>query len=281
LVLYDSACVFTTSAVSAARARAQDGPALFDTRITWRAAAHHDSLTLPNGNRLPVQLMSFTNFDRATGPFFVMAAPSYWEQKGHGQEPGLTGVFLHEFAHTRQVRGMLRVIGPIDSAWKFSEELDDDAVQNHFRSDSVYVAAYTAERDLFFRAASADSLTEVRALAARAFAMMRSRHARWLTGENAVFATLDDTWLSMEGAGQMAAVLWLSHPRGGGQTRAAAIERMLGRRRWWVQDEGLGIFLVLDRLLPDWPTLVFREPSLGVVALLERATATPGAPSKR
>ena len=272
VVFYDSACVYTTSPVTAGAVSPKDGPSLFGATRAWRAARHGDTLTLPNRKRVPVQLMSFTDNDRQTGPFFVMAAPDYWAQAGFGQEPGLTGVFLHEFSHARQLPGLAAIIGPIDAAWKFAEELNDDAVQTHFGSDSAYVALYMAERDLLYRAAEADSIAEVRALATQALAMMRSRHARWFTGENAVFATLDATWLSLEGAGQWAAYAWLAHPTGGGLDRAAAVRRMLGRRRQWSQDEGLGLFLVIDRLLPEWPSLVFRNPSVGALELLERAT---------
>ena len=101
--------------------------------------------------------------------------------------------------------------------------------------------------------------------------MMRERHARWFVGDNAVFAILDDTFLSLEGSAQWAATAWLSHPQGGGMTRDAAVAKMLGRGRWWAQDAGLGLFLLVDRLVPDWPSLVFRSPSMGAIALLERA----------
>jgi hypothetical protein len=271
LVFYDSACVFTTSSVTAGGIPPVSGPALLGKSLPWRAVAHNDTLTLPTSSRVPVQLMSFTDSDRKTGPFFVMAAPDYWAQKGHGEKSGLTGVFLHEFAHTRQLRGVSNVLGPIDSTWSFPEELSDDVVQKRFRADSAYVAAYTTERDLLYRAAAADSLADVRALAAEALAMMQSRHARWFTGDNAVFATLDGLFLSMEGAGQWVAAAWLSHPEGGGLDRSAAVEKMLGKRRWWTQDEGLGLFLVVDRLLPTWPSLVFGERSIGALELLERA----------
>jgi hypothetical protein len=134
IVFYDSACVYTTSSVTAGGAAPGDGPTLFGAKLPWRAIPHGDSLTLPNGSHVPVQLMSFTNVDKKTGPFFVMAAPSYWAQKGLGapNDSGPTAVFLHEFAHTRQIRGMQHVIGPIDSTWSYPEDLDDDAVQNHF-----------------------------------------------------------------------------------------------------------------------------------------------------
>ena len=166
---------------------------------------------------------------------------------------------------------MAAILGPIDSAWNLPVELSDDVVQARFGSDSAYVAAYIAERDLLYRAATADSLAETRALAARALAMIRVRHARWFVGENAVFATLDAAFLSLEGAGQWAGYAWLSHRAGGGLAPLAALGRMQGRRRWWSQDEGLGLFLVVDRLLPEWPSLVFRQPSIGAVELLERA----------
>jgi hypothetical protein len=273
IVFYDTACVYTTSGVTAGGAAPGDGPALLGAKLPWRAIAHADSLTLPDGSRVPVQLMSFASVDKKTGPFFVMAAPSFWARKGHGSanDSGPTAVFLHEFAHTRQLRGIGDVIGPIDSTWSYPEELDDDAVQKHFGSDSVYVAAYIAERDLLYRASAAASSKEARALAKGALAMMKRRHARWFVADKAEFAILDDAFLSLEGAGQWVGAAWLAHPKGGGLTREAAVAKMLGRRRWWALDEGLALFLAVDRLLPGWPLLVFHEPSMGAIELLERA----------
>lgn len=271
IVFYDSHCIYTTSPITAAGAMAGHGPALHGSPLTWSALPHDGSLTLPDASEVPVQLMSFTNADEESGPFFVMAAPAYWTEHGHGQEPQLTGVFLHEFAHTRQIRGMLQIIDPIDSSWPFAEELNDDAVQTHFGNDPAYVEAYMAERDLLYRAAEAESLEQVRSLASEALGMMRRRHARWFVGDKAVFATLDDAFLSLEGVGQWVAYAWLSHPEGGGMDREAAIRTMLGSRRWWVQDEGLALFLVIARLLPEWPALAFSEPSTGALELLARA----------
>ena len=273
IVFYDSACVYTTSGVTAGGGAPGDGPTLRGAKLPWRAIALGDSLTLPDGSHVPVQLMSFAKVDKKTGPYFVMAAPSYWERmtRSPKNDPGFTAVFLHEFAHTRQVQGMGHAIGPIDSTWSYPEELDDDAVQKHFGSDSLYVAAYIAERDLLYRAAAAASSEEARALAKEALAMMKRRHARWFTGDKAEFVILDVTFLSLEGAGQWAGAAWLAHPKGGGLTREAAVAKMLGKRRWWAQDEGLALFLVVDGLLPGWPLLVFHDPSMGALDLLERA----------
>jgi hypothetical protein len=271
IVFYDDACVYTTSPVTAGAAAKSRAVAIPSVGGKWWATAHGGTITLPNGKSVPVRLMSFTDSDKKTGPFFVMAAPDYWKQSGHGQEPGLTGVFLHEITHTRQFAGVKGILGPIDASWKGPEELDDDIVQTRFGSNAEYVAEYNAERDLLYRAAEAESIADTRAFAAQALDAMKKRRARWFTGENAVFATLDGLWLSMEGAGQWAAYAWLSNPRGGGMTRDEAMKKMTGSRKHWTQDEGLALFLVVDRLLPEWPSLVFRTPSMGALELLEHA----------
>ncbi len=274
ITFFDSACVYTTSSVSAGGAKASGGPSLMGQKLPWRAVPHTGTIIAPNSAELPVALMSFANSDKQTGPYFIMSAPSYWAQKGFKPEP--IPVFIHEFAHTRQMKSFFSVLGPIDDTWPYEEELDDDAVQTHFSSDSVYVAAYLAERDLFYRAANANSVEEVRSLAEEALGMLRARHARWFTGDKAVFATLDSMWLSLEGSAQWAAHAWLAHPQGGAMANQAAVEKMLGKRRSWSQDESLAIFLVVDRLLPGWPRLVFGDEPMGAVELLERALAARG-----
>ena len=276
ITFFDSACVYTTSSVSAGGVAPSSGPSLMGQKLPWRAVSHQGTITAPNAAQLPVGLMSFANSDKQTGPYFVMAAPSVWAQSGFKSEP--IPVFIHEFAHTRQMKSFFSILGPIDATWPYEEELDDDAVQTHFSSDSVYVAAYITERDLFYRAANAASTEEVRALAQEALDMMRARHAHWFVGDKAVFATLDSMWLSLEGSAQWAAHAWLAHPApaGGGLTKDAAVTKMLGKRRSWSQDESLAIFLVVDRLLPGWPKLVFGEQPMGAVELLERAIAARG-----
>ena len=270
-VFYDDSCVYTTSRVTAGAGSRERGVSL--AKRLWWATSHDDSLTLPDSKRVPVSLMSFASSDWKSGPYFVMAAPAFWAKAANAQEPGLTAVLIHELSHTQQTPGLASIIDPIDSAWSYPEPLDDDIIQARFRSDSDYVRAYRAERDMIYRAAAAGSTDEVRKLATQALDMIRRRHARWFTGPNELFATLDATFLSLEGAGQWAGYAWLSNPNGGKLDRAAAIKTMRGGG-WWSQDEGFGLFLVIDRLLPDWQSLVFHTPSIGTVELLERALTT-------
>lgn len=281
IVFYDASCVYTTSQVTAGGAGAGNGPALRGRNLPWRALKHDDVITLPDSSRVPVQLMAFAAPGSEAGAFLVMAAPELWAEAGIdskelGRERLLTAVFLHEFAHTLQVPGFQGVIGPIDEEWTFSEELSDDVVQERFGADSAYAAAYAAERDLLYRAADAESLGEARALANEALAMMKARHARWLTEESEVFAILDDAFLAFEGAGQWVGHAWLAHPSGGGVRPDLALAGMRRDGRRWTQDEGLGLFLVIDRLLPSWPSRVFGKRPAGAVELLEVAIRVDG-----
>ena len=275
IVFFDAACVYTTASVTAAAAPPVAGPLLAGAELPWRALPHDGSFVLPDGSAVPVQLMTFTSASPGGGPFFVMAAPSYWAAQEKGDEPELTAIFLHEFAHTRQIGGMGDRLGPIDASWSGEEELNDDAVQHRFEGDPEYVAAYVEERDLLYRAAGAATTGEARALAARALERMRRRHARWFLGEDAVYAELDQIFLALEGVGQWTAFAWLADPRGGGLDRATAITTMLGRRKWWVQDEGLALLLAVDRLLPGWAALEFGNPAPGALDLLALAVEGP------
>jgi hypothetical protein len=272
-------CVYTTSAVSGAGAPAKSGPSLMGTKLKWRAKPHGGKITLPNGTTQNAGLMSFASGDKKTGPFFVMSAPEIWFQTLHtplDEARNLTPVFLHEFAHVRQVKGF-KIMGPLEEGWKFKDSFDDDMVQSHFKSNEDYGRAFNAENDLLYRAAAAESNDEARALAIDALKMMKARQARWFTGDEAVFAPLDSMWLSLEGSGQWIGYAWLKNPRGGGLQAQEAVDKMSGHTRWWSQEEGLGLFLVIDRLLPNWPSLVFHDPSIGAIELLERAVDTAAA----
>ncbi len=240
----------------------------------WRAKPHHGQITTPDGKTVPVGLMSFSSGSEKSGPFFVMAGPDIWVKAKAAtstNDKRLTAVFLHEYSHVRQVGGF-DVIGSIEKDWKFKDSFDDDVVQSHFGSNEEYVKAFNTERDLLYRAAAANSIDEVRSLASEALSMMKSRHARWFVGDEAVFATLDSVWLSLEGSGQWIGYAYLANPHGGAMSAQEAIDKMRGRKKWWSQDEGLGLFLVVDRLMPQWPSLVFHRPSMGALELLERAT---------
>ena len=72
-----------------------------------------------------------------------------------------------------------------------------------------------------------------------------------------MYAPAEDLFLTIEGTGQYALYRWLTDPQGGGMAKpdALAFARRDGKR--WSQDQGLALYLVLDRLWIDWPPATF------------------------
>ncbi|HET7218843.1 MAG TPA: hypothetical protein VFJ02_12395, partial [Vicinamibacterales bacterium] len=100
--------------------------------------------------------------------------------------------------------------------------------------------------------------------------MVRDRHARYFTGANAAYAEIESLFLTLEGVGQWAAYR-LSKARAAGN-EAEALRLVRDNRRYWSQDEGLALFLLIDALVPGWQTRIFSESPASPFALLEEAT---------
>lgn len=279
MLFFDKTYVYTTSEISAPGADTINGPSLLGEKLTWRKHAHHGQLILPDGQKVPVGLMTFAaplkDGDRKS--FFVMAAPPYWNEAGIespelGMDKMLTGVFLHEFAHTRQMQGIGVRVDEIDSTHKFDMPLSDDVVQNFYKKDSAYVKLFRSEVNKLYDAAFASNEKITRSLAAKALVLLKKRQSKYFTGERSILKELDNIFLSMEGLGQYSAVAWLTHPQGADMPFEKAVNGFRRKGSQWSQEEGLALFLILNRLSKtDWANDIFGKKPKTVTALLERA----------
>jgi hypothetical protein len=234
----------------------------------WAGTVHQGKIHLPNGTDVDAGVTSFASQDDKTGErYFVMALPSVWAAANMpvAADNGLIAVFLHEFSHTRQMNALKPVFQAASAVYKMADDFSDDSLQKHFQDDPAYVAVIEKETELLFRAAAEPDPAEARALARQALSLMEARQRRWFVGAEAMWKPYDDLFLTMEGFGQWNAYAWLSDPRGGRMSIAAAQAKMRGRGKWWSQDEGFGLFLVIDRFVPDWPARAFAaQPALGI-----------------
>lgn len=252
IVFFDAKCRFEMSAES--------GP--------WKAEAHTGTIRLPDGNQAPAQVTSFAGKDDKTQrDFFVMALPSVWQAANIpiASDPrGLTAVFLHEFSHTRQIEPLKPVFQAAEAVRRMPEDFSDDSLQKHFQADPAYAAVVEKEISLLYRAAAEPDSAAARKLAAEALALIEARQKRWFVGDEAYWRNYDDLFLTMEGFGQWTAYAWLADPAGGRMAADAARDKMKDTK-WWSQTEGLGLFLVIDRFVPDWPARAFAaQPALGI-----------------
>ena len=237
-----------------------------------RAVPNGGKVILPSGEEVPMGPVSFA-YDRDK---FVMSLPGVWRAAGVTSELGLEklmdGVLLHEIMHTRQsALASEHLAAPAARAGVSDAELSDDLLQERLKDDPAYVAAWGEERDLLYAAAAALDDAEARRLAGEALGRMRARRARWFTGEREGFAELDDIFLTMEGMGQWLIYRYFVSPEGGTVPPAQALSAVRRGGRWWSQDEGLALILVVDRLLPGWQQRAFRDPDWRAERLLAAA----------
>jgi hypothetical protein len=246
---------------------------------------HSGKIRLLHQGAMDVGLIAMEDNDEKTGErYFVIALPSIWRAaKVIGPtELGPTPVFLHEFSHARQDVVLDPQFRAAGATYKPPGYFNDDSLQEHFKGDPAYVAVYEKEAALLYQAAAEPDGRKARALAKKALELMEARQKRWFVGPDRMWKPYDDLFLSMEGFGQWIAYAWLSDPKGAGMPADAAREKMRGKRRWWSQEEGLGLFLVIDRFVPDWPQRAFgKTPALGIDLLRLAAQESSAAPSAK
>ncbi|WP_315822311.1 hypothetical protein [Paraflavitalea speifideaquila] len=126
--------------------------------------------------------------------------------------------------------------------------------------------------DLFYQAAFAADKEEAIKITREALALLKKRQAAWFIKNHAVLKPLDDIFLTMEGLGQFAGFYWLQLLQGASLPYEKAVEGMRRKRNQWSQEEGLAMFLVLDKLTqPDWENDLFGDHPKNIIVLLEAA----------
>jgi hypothetical protein len=269
IVLFDAVCSFTL------KPSAEDGaaPALAagGFRYAITGVPHQGTIALPDGQSLPARLTSFAAPMPDDTMAFVMALPPIWVEQAKGNDRVLlaTAVFMHEFTHTQSAGLGRRVEALVKRG--LPSDVDDDVIQTRFASRPGFSGAYKREQQLLWEATEATDVKDARALAKRALRVIDNRRARYFKGQDAVYAEAEDLFLTLEGTGQYALYRWLTDPKGGAMAKpqALAFARRDGKR--WSQDQGLALYLVLDRLWVDWPPAAFGPKQQTVLEALRAA----------
>ena len=252
---------------------------LFDERCVWtgdeaNGKAHGGNVPLPTGESMPARLATFAGTSgEGDRPFLVMAMPSVWRAEPRHQSEAdlpllMRAVFAHEMAHTVQSPGLGTWLREIERRLKPPQELDDDIIQTRFEKNPEFRAAWAAERSLLYQAANETNDSLRRALLSTALAMIETRRARFFTGDDAVFAELEDVFLNMEGVGQWAAY---QVARRSGLSPLDAQNAIRRGRTRWSQEEGFAAFLLIDALVPNWRDRVLTGKPTSIFVLLAEA----------
>lgn len=250
----------------------EDGSGNSELQIRGRSLSsvsrpHQGEIHLPNGMTQPANGLAFASlYDGGQKTFFVMALPDVWRLNPKAAaHPDLIGLLLgiinHEIVHTIHLVQAARIIDRVVKEHSISGmAINDDLVETIFSQNDEFSAAYAAERDLYYEAAREEDAERMRQLVKAALQTTRERQARYFTGEYAAFATLEEVFLNMEGV-----ATWAAHKVSGDQL----IERA---HNSWSQDFGFVLYLLIDRLVPDWQPSALGPELVSPFAMLEEIT---------
>lgn len=275
-VFFDTLYVYSTSSVTIPKGEIIKGPKLLGHMFVWKKTLHNDSLTLPDMSRVAVGLMSFASENPGQKkPFFVMPLPPVWANAGvSSKEFGLnnliTGVFVHEFSHSQQMQNFGKRITEFEKTSNFGIEFSDDVVQNLFDKDSLYISYYNTEVNTFYKAVSAVNKNEKDSLIQRGIDLLRKRESQFFTGKYDSLSEIDDFFLTMEGLGQFTIYKWLTNKKGGNLPPDLVITGVRRSKKWWSQDEGFALFLLLSQLAEprQWAKQMFGDKTESVINLI-------------
>lgn len=248
MVFYDRRCVRHVNAAEGAAGRSQ---------------RYRRRFKLPNGQQLTEAPVAFGAQSKRGATFFVMALPSVWRMHpgtmpGEDIEAFATSVFVHEMTHTIHIHHIARAAERLGKTYTMPKNLDDDLLQKVFGDNAGYVRRYEEELALYRRAWSTRDDAEALRLLREALAKSEERRAAFFTGPHAYFREIEPMFLNMEGV-----ATWASYsviPKG------VDLEHVAGK--WWSQEEGLVLFLLLDRFAPNWKARVFGEDVPSPFAML-------------
>ncbi len=274
-VFFDNQFLYSTSNISIPGGATIAGLPLLNRSFEWYQQKHGDSIRLPDSSVIPVGLLSFAGEAKGKA-FFVMPLPSFWEEAGvKSAELGLsnlvTGVFLHEFSHAQQMQNFGKQMSKDEQAYDFGVPFDDDLIQHIYGKDSAYVALFRQELNAFYKSVDNDIL-DTTALK-HGLVLMEQRWQQYLHRKQAHLPVLDQFFLTMEGVGQYSMYSWLVHPKGANLDRLTAMNGVRRGKKWWSQEEGLAMFLALERLetAKVWGQKMFGDEIFSVIQLLRKA----------
>lgn len=277
-VFFDDKYVYSTSDITIKNGSIVKGCNLMNLQLKWKKTLHNDSLTLPNKSVVSVKLMSFASpiTEGDNQAFFVMPLPSFWQKAGVtskelGLENLVTGVFLHEFSHSQQMQNFGKRISEYDKSHNFGIPMNDDILQGLFSKDSTYQKDFHKENDIFYSSLHNNSLDKKKVK--NGLDMMKQRQTKYFVEKYKDLREMDDFFLTMEGFGQYSMYAWLVDSRGANIKKDIAIEGIRRSKTMWSQEEGLALFLILEKLNKpeNWGKTMVSDKVETVIKLIDES----------
>jgi hypothetical protein len=102
------------------------------------------------------------------------------------------------------------------------------------------------------RALSAENLADCREAVRQFLAISDERQKRFFVGEKRGYKELEDIFLSLEGLAMLAQYKTARDRAPKGEDWLKTLITLAQRTDSWSQETGLGLFLLIERLVPNW-----------------------------
>lgn len=274
MILFDESCVWHINPDSTILKTDAKNKIAFSPKIAEVYLMNHTGkIALPSGKEIPARLLSFaSSYGENKKAFFVASMPAIWRKAPNLQDEKnldklIRSVFVHEMTHTLH-QSFYAKLDEIEKKLPDVKDFDDDIIQNIFGEKQEFRRGYELERDLLYEAVEERTVARRRQLATTVLDSIRSRRKQFFTGKDAIYAEAEEIFLTMEGAANWAAYR-AAIQQGLNEPDALSLIRRSGKH--WSQDEGLGIFVVIDSLLPQWQKKAFGKRAATVTELLSEA----------
>jgi hypothetical protein len=148
-------------------------------------------------------------------------------------------------------------LNQLRAKYRIPESLDDNVIEAAFSGNEEYRRMYDEERAHLSKAILEEDSEVSKQEVANALAVATARRERFFVGDYEGWSALEDAFLALEGSAmwvQFHSARELAPPGEPWFDTLIQLSRQTGA---WSQEEGLALFLLMERFQPDWPALYF------------------------
>ncbi len=274
LIFFDEEYVYTTSDHTAPAGEHISGPPLYGDTLQWKKQAHNNKIVLPDGSTTVLDL-EYQVAATPNGNYVVMPAPSYWGDKIPDNPTAtsrqvLNGIFVQTISQSPILRNYTKKMEGYETRENFIYKVNDDIVQNYFKSDKKYQDLHTQEVKSLYGLLNIQNKPKLRAATKIWLEQYHRRQMTYLQSISPQLPELEDLILTKQGWAQYAKMNYFKYLAGAGFGQEMALDATLHDDHSWSSIEGLGLVMIYNQLTDqiNWSEL-WGVNSKTIITLLE------------
>jgi hypothetical protein len=241
---------------------------------------HKKKLWLPERDAIDVKARSAAAMpvNNNMKTFFISPVPAYFHTLAPPEHTPnldllLRGLNMHELTHTRQLPFVLPQILKAQKKYKLPESIDDNSIERTFEKNEAYKTLFFKEKTHLWNAVMTSNVDSCKLELKAALQLAAERQRRFFVKENEGYKKLDDIFLALEGSAMWAQYKITLKYAPPGQSPAQTIFFIYEHGNSWSQEEGLALFLIIDKLVPGWQGQLFSSALPSPFELLKKHTS--------